>query len=175
MEGSRLAEPGMGPGSITVALTLLGLLVVANGVPVLARRLFKNRWSAPIDGGRLAWDGRPLLGASKTWRGLLTGIAGAGIASGILGPGLVFGLVFGLAALMGDLLSSFIKRRAGLASSARATSLDQLPESLLPMLVAAFWLGLGWLPVVIVPVIFMLAHIWVSPLLYRIGIRRQPH
>ena len=77
--------------------------------------------------------------------------------------------------MLGDLLSSFIKRRAGLVSSARALWLDQLPEALLPMLMAWYWLPLALWQAVVVAVLFAIANVAVSPLLFRLGIRKQPH
>ena len=77
--------------------------------------------------------------------------------------------------MTGDIISSFIKRRAGLASSARALGLDQIPEALLPMLLAWLWLDLGWLIVAVVVVLFTVSNILLSPILYRLGIRHQPH
>lgn len=160
---------------VTTAATLLVLLALANGTPVLAQRLFRERWARPVDGGRRGPDGQPLLGPSKTWRGLLAGTLGSGLGAALLGPGLAFGLVFGALALLGDLFSSFCKRRLGLASSARATGLDQLPESLLPMIFASWWLSLGLLLPVLVVAVFVVGNMLMSPLLYRLGIRRQPH
>jgi CDP-2,3-bis-(O-geranylgeranyl)-sn-glycerol synthase len=93
----------------------------------------------------------------------------------VTGLGFVFGLLFGLLALAGDMLSSFIKRRLELASSARAVGLDQIPEALLPMLLAIWWLSVSpWVALVVV-VLFTLSNIFGSPLLYRLGIRRRPH
>ncbi|MFO8142413.1 MAG: CDP-archaeol synthase, partial [Marinobacter sp.] len=91
------------------------------------------------------------------------------------GLGWAFGAVFGLLALLGDLLSSFLKRRMGLGASARALWLDQLPEALLPMLLAWLWLPLPLWQAVAVAVLFALSNMLVSPLLYRLGIRKQPH
>lgn len=167
--------PGAGPDAMSLALLLLGLLMVANGAPVLARRLLRQRLSAPIDGGCRWRDGRPLLGPSKTWRGLVSGTLATGLASLALGLGLGFGLLFGLLALVGDLISSFCKRRLGLASSARATGLDQLPEAILPLLLAMIWLDLPWYGLVLVALAFMAMDILISPMLHRMGIRRQPH
>lgn len=156
-------------------LILLCMLIAANGAPVLARRLLRGRWSGAIDRGRLWSDGRPVFGASKTWRGLIAGGAASALVSGLAGWGLWFGLMFGALALAGDLLSSFIKRRAGLLSSARATGLDQVPEALLPCLFAVWWLSVGWLTVVAATLLFMVADIVLSPLLHELGIRREPH
>lgn len=158
-----------------ISLELFVMLVLANGTPVVAARMLGRRWSAPVDGGRLWRDGRPLLGASKTWRGVVSGTLACGLFSLVTGTGLLFGLMFGLLGLVGDMISSFIKRRAGLASSARAFGLDQVPEALLPMLMAWYWLELNGFAVVGVVVLFTVSNIALSPLLFRLGIRHQPH
>ncbi|GGE53386.1 hypothetical protein GCM10011533_02270 [Streptosporangium jomthongense] len=158
-----------------ISLELFVMLVLANGAPVVAAKVFRQRWSAPVDAGLNWFDGRPLLGKSKTWRGIASGTLSCALFALATGPGFVFGLLFGLLALAGDLVSSFIKRRLGLNPSARMSWLDQVPESALPALLAVGW-GLigGWAALVIV-VVFTLANMWISPLLYRLGIRRQPH
>ncbi|MCR8916161.1 CDP-archaeol synthase [Marinobacter panjinensis] len=158
-----------------ISLELFVMLVLANGVPVVAARVFGRRWSAPVDGGRLWRDGRPLLGNSKTWRGVVSGMLACGLFALIIGMGLLFGLVFGLLGLIGDMISSFIKRRAGLDSSARALGLDQIPEALLPMILAWYWLELNGLVVAGVVALFTVSNIVLSPLLFRLGIRHQPH
>ncbi len=158
-----------------LALMLFVLLVLANGMPVVAHKMFDRRWSAPVDGGRLWRDQRPLFGHSKTWRGLITGVAFCALFSVLVNLGLVFGVLFGALALAGDLLSSFIKRRRGLPPSARVRGLDQIPEALFPMLLAKFWLDVGWGMVLIIVIVFVIANIASSPLLHRIGVRRHPH
>jgi hypothetical protein len=121
---------------------LLLLLAVANSAPVLASMLLGARWSMPIDGGGTLSDGRPLFGSHKTWRGLLGGMIGTGVVGAFLPVALVTGAVFGLLALSGDLVSSFIKRRAGFSSGKEILLLDQVPESLLPLLILYKPLGL---------------------------------
>jgi CDP-2,3-bis-(O-geranylgeranyl)-sn-glycerol synthase len=151
------------------------MLVLANGAPVLVALVFGRRWDRPIDGGLLLRDHRPFMGSHKTWRGLISGSLASGLFSSLAGFGLLFGCLFGLLALVGDATSSFIKRRMGLQDSARALGLDQIPEALLPMLLAAVWLPLGWLQVVLVTGLFVVVNILLSPVLHRLGIRGQPH
>jgi len=160
---------------LLITLELFVMLVLANGAPVVAAALLKKRWSAPVDGGRLWRDGRPILGNSKTWRGVVSGALACALFALMTGLGVVFGFLFGLLGLAGDMLSSFIKRRLGLASSARALGLDQIPEALLPMLLAMWWLPVSLWVVLVVVVLFTLSNIYGSPLLYRLGIRRHPH
>ncbi len=157
-----------------ITLTLVALLIIANGAPMVLSRILGNR-GYPIDGARRLSDGQPIFGVSKTWRGLLVAIGVSALAGWVLGLGAVFGACFGLLAMVGDLFSSFIKRRFGLLASDRARWLDQVPEALLPALLAHFWLAVGWGVVIAVTVLFAALNIWGSPLLHRWGIRHQPH
>lgn len=158
-----------------ITLELFVMLALANGTPVVAAALLKSRWSVPVDGGALWFDGRPILGASKTWRGLVSGVLACALFAHVAGLGVPFGLLFGLLALTGDMLSSFIKRRLGMISSARAVGLDQIPEALLPMLLAMWWLPVSVWVILVVVAVFTLCDLFGSPLLYRLGIRRHPH
>ncbi len=112
---------------IRTFIEILAMLVVVNGAPVLAAYFLGARASRPVDGGRRLADGRPLLGASKTWLGFVTALCCSCALSLLLGYGLQFGLVFGALVMAGDLASSFIKRRMGLVSSDPSRGLDQLP------------------------------------------------
>lgn len=151
------------------------MLVLANGAPVVVAKVFRRRWSAPVDAGLHGFDGRPLLGKSKTWRGVVSGALCCGLFSLATEHGFVFGLLFGLLALAGDLFSSFIKRRLGLKSSARMPWLDQVPEAAFPLLLAMGWGLVNVWAALFIVVFFTLSNMWISPLLYRLGIRRQPH
>ena len=112
---------------------LVLLLVIANGTPALLGLVLGPRWNLPLDFNHRFLDNRPLLGPSKTLRGLL----GALLVTALLAPlfklSLLDGASFALLAMLGDLCSSFIKRRLGFASSRSVPLLDQLPESLLPL------------------------------------------
>ena len=117
-----------------LVLELLILLAVANGTPVVAKRLFGSAFAQPLDGGALFADGRPWFGPSKTIRGVVLATLATTAAAGVLGLGWKVGALLGGVAMAGDLLASFIKRRLGLAPSSQAIGLDQIPESLLPLL-----------------------------------------
>lgn len=158
-----------------LSLELYVMLVLANGAPVVAARMLGERWDQPVDGNRLWSDGRPVLGQSKTWRGLVSGCLACALFSLSIGLGFLFGALFGFLGLLGDMVSSFIKRRMGLQSSARALALDQIPEAALPMALAVFWLPVGWGSALLVIILFTLSNILFSPLLHRLGIRDKPH
>jgi CDP-2,3-bis-(O-geranylgeranyl)-sn-glycerol synthase len=118
-----------------IYLKLLVLIIVANLAPVIGQTLLRNRFAYPLDLGVRFLDGRPLLGSSKTWRGYLCAIPITILCAWAEGLDMATGLVFSLSALVGDSLTSFIKRRLGLVSGAQAPGLDQVLESLLPLLV----------------------------------------
>jgi len=108
---------------------LVLLLIITNATPVILSLMAGRRWNWPLDGNRRFLDHKPLLGPSKTLRGL----AGAVVVTALVAPlfhlTIVEGAVFASLAMAGDLCSSFIKRRLGIASS-RSVPLASLYEML---------------------------------------------
>jgi CDP-diglyceride synthetase len=126
-----------------IRVDVLLLLVLANSVPVLLSMVLQGRGAMPIDGGRVWRDGRTLFGPHKTWRGLFSGTLAAGALGAILSIGILTAAAAGFCALLGDLLSSFAKRRAGVQCGHDVLFLDQVPEALLPLLLLYRPLGLN--------------------------------
>ena len=151
------------------------LLLVANGTPLLARWWLASRCSWPLDGGLRFFDGRPLLGPTKSWRGVVAAILATALCTSLLGFSLGLGVQFALLAMAGDALGSFIKRRLSIAPQGRAVGLDQLPEALLPLWLLHHALGLGLTQVLLLVAIFTLLEMTLSPLLYRLHIRLRPY
>lgn len=156
-------------------VSLLILVITANSAPVLLARIMGNRLGRPIDGGARFVDGRPLLGGSKTWRGVIGAAGTCAAIAPLLGYSAWTGLCAGLLAMTGDLLSSFSKRRLGLTASAKAPLLDQVPESLLPAAVLKSTFQLGWLDVGLVIAVFIILETVFSVLFFRLGIRKHPY
>ncbi|WP_194476606.1 hypothetical protein [Bradyrhizobium sp. CCBAU 53338] len=96
----------------------IALLTLANGSPVVAKKLFGPRFAFALDGGLLLFDGRPVFGASKTVRGIVASIAVTAVGGGILGLGYELGALMAIVAMAGDLLSSFLKRRMNMPPKA---------------------------------------------------------
>ncbi|AGA90056.1 Putative integral membrane protein DUF46 [Thioflavicoccus mobilis 8321] len=160
---------------MSTQIELFVLIIVANGAPILLDNILGPRLRRPVDGGRVLRDGRRLLGGSVTVRGVVAAVAlPAGLAP-LLSQGVAVGVVIGLLAMVGDAASSWIKRRLGLASSARAIGLDQVPESLLPLLALAPALDLGWRDIVVIVAAFTAFDLIISRVLYRLGWRNRPH
>jgi hypothetical protein len=156
-------------------LQLLILLALANGSPVVAKLIFGDHGSWPLDGNIKFVDGRPLFGASKTVRGILVSIFITSACALLLGLTLKIGLVVAIMAMAGDLLSSFLKRRLGLQSSSRAVGLDQIPESLLPLLACRQALSLTALDIGAGTAIFFVGEVVLSRVLFKLHIRDRPY
>ncbi len=158
---------------IGLSVQLLLLLGVANLAPLVARRLLRSRWQAPLDGGLLFFDGRRLLGPSKTVRGLVAAIVAAAACAALLGIPIHLGALIGAMAMVGDALSSFIKRRLGLAPGAEVIGLDHVPESLLPLLVVQGALSLSPLQIVAVMAVFVAFGVPLARIVRRRHLRKR--
>ncbi|MHB1261288.1 MAG: CDP-2,3-bis-(O-geranylgeranyl)-sn-glycerol synthase [Thermoplasmatota archaeon] len=170
---------------------LFGLLFflpayVSNMSPLLVARVIPG-WKAPIDGSRIAKDGKRVLGPGKTWRGLVGGTILGAVTALVVAwlvpaynePGLfhgwdygfggfdgapigsdepcldtekcaldesppwavaLFGAILGFAALLGDAVKSYFKRRLGKDRGAPWVPFDQL-DFVVFGLAAAFLAG----------------------------------
>jgi len=160
--------------ALTAIAESLLLLLAANGAPIIARKLLRGRFAYPVDGGGHFTDGRRWFGRSKTWRGLLASLWLTTLAAIFLDLSAGLGVSFAVLTLLGDLASSFCKRRLAYPESSHAPGLDTIPESLLPLLLLQKALGLTLLDVAIACFMFFLLEECLSPLLYRWHIRRRP-
>ncbi len=158
--------------NIAVLVLLLG---IANALPILARKILGNRWEYPVDAGLCWLDGMPMFGSHKTWRGVAFSVVGTTFAGALTPFGAVTGFWLSLLSMAGDLLASFIKRRLGLGNGARAPGLDQGVEALLPLVVLRESLGLSWDELLVTVLLFAVLELSISPVLYRLGFRRNPY
>jgi CDP-2,3-bis-(O-geranylgeranyl)-sn-glycerol synthase len=158
-----------------VILQLLVLLMLANGTPVIAKKILGDRYSYPLDGNLRFVDGRPLFGRSKTIRGVVLAVVVATAGAALIGPGWKAGALVGSFAMAGDLLSSFSKRRLNLPSSSRANGLDQVPESLFPLLACRNLLSLAAADIAICVTMFFAGEVLLSRLLYAFNLRDRPY
>jgi hypothetical protein len=77
--------------------------------------------------------------------------------------------------MVGDLFSSFLKRRLKIPSSSMAIGLDQIPEALLPALVARCVLPLTLFDIAAIVLVFFIAELLFSRLFFALKIRDQPY
>ena len=160
------------PVSIIQSLALIG---AANYAPILIKKLLGTTLNRAIDGGLVLPDGHPFLGSSKTWRGLAAAIIASTCASIVVGVRWKVGALVGVVAMVGDCLSSFAKRRLGVKPGEMSLGLDQIPESLLPALVCGLYLPLNGADVAAVLLLFIVAQIVFSRVLFTFGLRDRPY
>lgn len=154
---------------------LFFLIVLANGAPILAHNIFGRKADFPIDGDLCFFDKRPLFGHSKTWRGLIASLLLTSLLAWLLGYAAQTGLMIALAAMCGDLLTSFIKRRLNMPSSSMAPLFDQVAESLFPALMVMQVFALTPLNIALLVLAFIVFDLLFSRLLHWIGLRRRPY
>ena len=153
----------------------LALVGAANMAPAGLKLLFSDRFSAPIDGGLIWRDGHRFLGPSKTWRGLAIGILFPTCLSPFIGLPWQAGMFVGAAAMAGDCLSSFVKRRLGVESSNMALGLDQIPEALLPAFSMRAYLYLNAADISAIVLLFWIGALALSRIFFRLGLRERPY
>jgi hypothetical protein len=155
-------------------LQFVALLTLANGTPVIAKKLLGRFFNQPLDGGIVFFDGRPVFGPSKTFRGIILSVVVTTVFAPLLALDWKTGLLGAAMAMAGDLLSSFVKRRLQFQPSSRATGLDQIPESLLPALACRSTLGLTAIDILAVVTVFSVGEMVFSQLLFKWHVRDRP-
>lgn len=155
-------------------IKLFILILVANGSPVIFARLLGQRLAWPVDFNLQLW-GNPLLGPSKTYRGIIASMLITSFCAYLLGLDVGLGLLISAAAMLGDLLASFSKRRLGIPSSGMAPGLDQIPESLLPLLAVKQTTGLDTLTILLMILCFIFVELLLSRIGYALKIRSRPY
>jgi CDP-2,3-bis-(O-geranylgeranyl)-sn-glycerol synthase len=170
-----------------ITLLIIWPPYVANATPVVAGKIFRKR--IPIDLGKNFIDGRRIFGDGKTYEGFITGL----LVGFVIGeftylivtsvvnlyqelPSPTTVLLMCLAALVGDLVGAFIKRRLGMPRGAPAPLLDQLDFLLMSLL--ALWLLqpqiLRWVYVVIAIIITPPIHLLTNTIAYLLKLKKEP-
>lgn len=160
---------------VLLDIKLLFLLAVANGTPILATVVFRHRYSYPVDCRVKLADGNPLFGAAKSFRGIVLAIAVTALAALLVGIDWRIGMIIAALAMAGDLCSSFLKRRMGLAASSMALGLDQLPESVFPLIGCAFLFPLKAIDIGVLVACFFLGELAFSRVLFKLHLRDRPY
>jgi CDP-2,3-bis-(O-geranylgeranyl)-sn-glycerol synthase len=156
-------------------LQLLVLMTLANGTPIVAKKIFGPHFARPLDAGIMFLDGRPLFGPSKTIRGIMASILITTASAPLVGLDLTIGAIVAGAAMTGDLFSSFVKRRLNFPPSSQALGLDQVPESLFPMLACGGALSLTIQDIALGVGVFFVGELILSRLLYWVHLRDKPY
>ncbi len=157
-----------------LSLQLLALLGVANGTPIFAKKLLQDRLSTPVDGGLTLPDGEPLFGTSKTIRGVVLSVVATAGSAVLLHLDWSTGATIAGLSMLGDLFSSFVKRRLHLPLHAQAFGLDQIPEALLPLLIVKEQFKLTSINIAALVIAFIVLELVLSRILFRLKFRDRP-
>ncbi len=120
------------------------LLWSVNVTPVLLAVIFEEKWNTPLDRDALFIDGKPFFGNHKTIRGFLGGILAGSFIGLILGIPFWAALSASTLSMVGDLLSSFIKRRLKSSEGTDYPIMDQVFEGGFPLFVLVPTLSLSF-------------------------------
>jgi len=159
---------------IVEALKFIFPAYCANAVPVLAGG------GLPMDFGREFFDGRPILGKNKTFRGFFFGLAvGTGVGlleSLVFSYPMLFGLMLSLGALLGDLAGAFVKRRLGIAPGKLLPVVDQVDFILGAILFSLLVVlqMLSWELVIAVIAITIPVHLLTNFVAYKLRLKSNP-
>lgn len=167
---------------------------VGNMTPIFAAKLpLLRRWNAPMDAG-LTFGGRRLLGAHKTWRGLVCGVAAATVVLWLQQvvtahvpwlaaaavplnyarlPVMLLGPLFAVGALGGDAIESFFKRRRDIPSGHSWFPFDQLDYIIGAAVVTLPVAVLPWTVYGCAVVLWLLIHLGVSFVGYLVGLKER--
>jgi CDP-2,3-bis-(O-geranylgeranyl)-sn-glycerol synthase len=156
-------------------LQLLLLIIIANGAPIITRQWLNDRFSYAVDLNHELADNNRIFGPSKTWRGIASSLLVTPAVAVLLGYSVETGLMVAVYAVIGDLSSSFIKRRLSMRASSMAPLLDQIPESFIPAFMLRQTFNLDILSVIGLVLIFIIIELLLSHILYKWGVRKRPY
>jgi hypothetical protein len=154
---------------------VLVMLTVANSAPVVIKSIFGGIANWPLDFDCRLRDGQPLLGKSKTIRGVVGAILCTMGSAPLIGLDWRAGALTAAGAMAGDLLSSFIKRRGAMRSSSMALGLDQIPEAFFGALAARAAVPIGVADIIVITLVFFCGQVIVSRGAHAIGLRQEPY
>ena len=140
---------------------------VANSTPVVLGG------GPPVDGGASWTDGKPILGTNKTIRGTITGVL-AGTIIGLMQGNLLGGFAQSAGALLGDLISSFYKRRRDYAPGSSMPIIDQLDFISLAVILSYPFQQTDLLSVAVIMVVTVPIHYAVNYIAWLMKMKKNP-
>lgn len=168
---------------------------LANIAPVLAVKIpLVNKLDTPIDGG-VTIRGKRLLGANKTWRGIIAGIllatftvavqqiivANSTPLAAILSPidyaalpTFLLGSLFALGALGGDAIESFFKRQLDMPPGKAWVPFDQIDYIIGAILLTAPLVRLSWQQYAWAIILWVGIHFAVAYVGYLLKLKKTP-
>jgi len=145
----------------------------ANAAPVLAGG------GTAIDFGKKFFDGKPVFGRNKTFRGFFAGFA-VGLFVGLVETCMFgwfpiqFSLLSPLGALIGDLAGAFAKRRLSIPPGGLLPVVDQVDFVLGALLFVFPFVAVSWQLALTVLLITPPVHLLTNFVAYKLGLKRSP-
>ncbi len=140
----------------------------------------------PLDFGKKFFDGKPLVGKGKTFKGtffgIIIGTIVAAIASALF-PGTVMlltphyielGFLLSVGAIVGDIVASFFKRRNDIPQGNEVLFLDQLDFVIGGMILGSIFYAPNFYEMIIVGVITLVVHKVSNYLAFRMKLKKVP-
>ena len=131
-----------------------------------------------MDLGKNFFDGKPIFGKNKTFRGFFFGLAigvSVGLVESILfGYPLLFSVFSPLGALMGDLAGAFLKRRLGIAPGGLLPIIDQIDFVVGAILFSLPLTMIYWELAIAVIIITPPIHLFTNFLAYKLKLKNNP-
>jgi len=161
---------------IVEALKFIFPAYCANAVPVIAGG------GRPMDFGKNFFDGKPVFGKNKTFRGFFFGLA-VGVAVGLVESlvfsypvpfSVLFSVLSPLGALFGDLAGAFLKRRLGIAPGGLLPIVDQVDFVVGAILFSLPLVIIYWELAVAVIIITPPIHLLTNFLAYKLKLKKTP-
>jgi CDP-2,3-bis-(O-geranylgeranyl)-sn-glycerol synthase len=157
---------------IIEALKFIFPAYCANALPVIAGG------GPPLDLGKKFFDGKPIFGKNKTFRGFFFGLA-IGIMVGLLesvlfGYPILFSVLSPLGALTGDLAGAFLKRRLGIAPGGLLPIVDQVDFVVGAILFSLPLTVMYWELAIAVLIITPPIHLFTNYLAYKLKLKNNP-
>jgi CDP-2,3-bis-(O-geranylgeranyl)-sn-glycerol synthase len=157
---------------IIEALKFIFPAYCANALPVIVGG------GPPLDLGKKFFDGKPIFGKNKTFRGFFFGLAigvTVGLVESILfGYPLLFSVFSPLGALMGDLAGAFLKRRLGIAPGGLLPIIDQVDFVVGAILFSLPLTMMYWELAIAVIIITPPIHLFTNFLAYKLKLKNNP-
>jgi CDP-2,3-bis-(O-geranylgeranyl)-sn-glycerol synthase len=157
---------------IIEALKFIFPAYCANAVPVIVGG------GRPLDLEKNFFDGKPIFGKNKTFRGFFFGLAigvSVGLVESILfGYPLLFSVFSPLGALMGDLAGAFLKRRLGIAPGGLLPIIDQVDFVVGAILFSLPLPMMYWELAIAVIIITPPIHLFTNFLAYKLKLKNNP-
>lgn len=152
---------------------------------------FLRDWRSPIDFGK-SWKGKRILGDGKSFQGLFFGTFWGGVTGLVqyfiaqrfqfthlsrfneftICQFILFGLVLGFGAFLGDLTKSFIKRRIGIKRGKPWPPFDQTDFLIGGLALGSIIYFPGWTVVLILSILTPISHLISNVLAYFLGLKK---